>query len=67
MFPSVILNSMPSNLAYWIETYAEKGLDINSIYVVLYVQVIINNLPIGLLHKKIKEGLIFSNGKLDRI
>lgn len=65
MYPSVILDSMPSNQAYWIESYSEKGLDINSIYGVLYAQVIviINNLPIGLLPKKTKEGLTFPNSK----
>jgi hypothetical protein len=40
---------MPSNQAYWIESYSEKGLDINSIYGVLYAKVIINKLPISLL------------------
>jgi len=39
---------MPSNQAYWIESYSEKGLDINSIYGFLSAKVIIYKLPIGL-------------------
>lgn len=39
---------MQSIQAYWIESYSEKGLDINSIYGFLYAKVIINKLPIGL-------------------
>jgi len=35
LYPSVILYSIPSNQAYWIESYSEKGLDINSISGVL--------------------------------
>lgn len=42
-----------------------KGLDIHSIFGVFYAQVITNNLPIGLLPIKTKEGLIFPNGKFD--
>ena len=47
MYPSAILDSMPSNQTYWIESYSEKGLDINSIYGVFFAQVITNNLQIG--------------------
>jgi DNA polymerase type B, organellar and viral len=65
LYPSAILDSMPSNQTYWIESYSEKGLDINSIYGVFFAQVITNNLPIGLLPIKTKEGLIFPNGKFD--
>jgi len=49
------------------KSYSEKGLDINSIYGVLSAKVIINNLPIGLIPKKTKEGLIYPNGMLDVI
>lgn len=65
LYPYAALNPMPGLECKWIESYEPEGLNLDNLFGVFHAEVITNDLYIGLLPVKSKNGLLFPNGQFE--
>lgn len=65
LYPYAALNPMPGLECKWIESYDQEGLNLDNLFGVFHAEVITNDLYIGLLPVKSKNGLLFPNGQFE--
>ena len=63
LYPYAALNPMPGTDCYFIESFEDKGLDLDNLFGFFYARVKTNNLYIGLLPVHKDNRLIFPNGE----
>jgi len=59
LYPFAALNPMPGTECIWLESYNDKGLNLDQLFGFFYAEVVTNNQYFGLLPLQTKEGLIF--------
>ena len=67
LYPYVALLAMPGNLVTYLESFDEKGLDLENLFGFFQARVRTNNHYLGLLPIKSDKGLIFPLGKYEGI
>ena len=67
LYPYAALNPMPGTDCYFIESFDDKGLDLENLFGFFYAKVKTNNLYIGLLPVHKDNRLICPNGEFDGI
>ena len=67
LYPYAALNYMPGTDCYFIESFEDKGLDLDNLFGFFYARVKTNNLYIGLLPVHKDNRLICPNGEFDGI
>lgn len=63
LYPRAAKNPMPGNECYFIESFEEKGLDLDKLFGFFYCKVKTNNLYLGLLPVHFKNKLVSPNGE----
>lgn len=56
---------MPGLECIWIECYDNQELDLDKLFGVFHAEVVTNDLYIGLLPVRTKDGILFPNGKFE--
>ena len=67
LYPYVALNPMPGTECYYIESFEDKGLELDNLFGFFYARVKTNNLYIGLLPVHKDNRLICPNGEFDGV
>ena len=67
LYPYAALNPMPGTDCYFLESFEDKGLDLDNLFGFFYARVKTNNLYIGLLPVHKDNRLICPNGEFDGI
>jgi hypothetical protein len=62
LYPHAALNPMPGTECNYLESFDDKGLDLNQLFGIFYAKVITNDQYLGLLPVKTERGLIFPLG-----
>nr|QWO71376.1 DNA polymerase [Calocybe gangraenosa] len=67
LYPYVALNPLPGNDCYFMESFEEKGLDLDKLFGFFYAKVKTNNSYLGLLPVHLDNRLICPNGEFEGI
>jgi DNA polymerase type B, organellar and viral len=67
LYPYAALNPMPGNDSYYIESFDNKGLDLDNLFGFFYAKVKTNNIYIGLLPIYKDNRVIFPEGEFNGI